>query len=144
MNIGPMGVLRIWLDLLWLMLWPIPLALFYTFLFRNSLSKRFIFFIVAVGIGFAVTVIYELGFLKLVVVDPAHPRIENLYDNAKLISFFLLIPKILSSLFLYWMISKLKVFGAATRGGCASQEISKPDSLGAPDASGGIESSLPR
>jgi len=73
MNIGFVGIIHLWLNLLWILYWPIPLALLYLFIFRKSISKKIIFLVAGITLGFVINYIIEFGFLKLVIVDPAKP-----------------------------------------------------------------------
>jgi hypothetical protein len=110
MDIDLIGILFLSFDLLWMIYWPIPLALIYIVLFRKYLSRKLIFLISCVALGFAINLIYEFGFLKLFVVDPLNPHVENLNENAGIYLALLLFPKIATSLLLYWLLSKMKIF----------------------------------
>jgi len=94
MNIDIVGILSVWLNLIWLIYWPFILAPVYLFIKRKKIKRKWLHLFLTIIVCFASNYIVEYTSTYFIVNFTDQAQQNFIFDHTKLISLFLLIVKV--------------------------------------------------
>ena len=109
MNIDVVGIVSVWLNLIWLIYWPLLFVPLFLCFKRKKIKRKLLYLAISIVVCFGINYIFEFIF-SYVVSNLFQNSTEFILENAKLLSFTMLLLKLALSFVVINWYSKLNYF----------------------------------